>query len=250
MLSLARSLLPSIGRDDPWAALAGELGVDADTARSVTGFAVRADGSRELRPFQSVRVDDDLDAPAHPLRTALLDRAVMIFQPISLAADPAIATPIVRIAPGGVALARGRRRRTAADILDVPESKRFLEPLPVVLAIDRGTVNAGGPDERPRRALVVGSAAWLLSTVADLATSLGGDRRVLASPGNRELLLSATAWLAGLDELVATSGSGREVSRLAGLGRGVRITWSIVLLVVLPGAALAAGLAIGAWRPD
>ena len=65
------------------------------------------------------------------------------------------------------------------------------------------------------------------------AGTLGGDRLVLANPGNRELALSSIAWLAGLDDLVATAATGREISRFSGLSSDARAAWGLALTVFL-----------------
>ena len=80
------------------------------------------------------------------------------------------------------------------------------------------------------------------------AGSLGDQRLVLANPGNRELALSGVAWLAGLDELVATGSSGREVSRFQGVGSGTRNLFAVLLPLRLGVGPLAPGLSVWAWR--
>ena len=65
------------------------------------------------------------------------------------------------------------------------------EPLPVVVAIETDTAS-----RPPQRVVVVGGSGWLLSTVADLSRSLGGERLVLEAPGNRGLILAATGLVA------------------------------------------------------
>jgi hypothetical protein len=126
---------------------------------------------------------------------------------------------------------------------EVPPGSRFTEPLPVVVAVERTS-----PDGSMQRAIVVGGSGWLLSAVADLTRSLGGERRILEAPGNRALMLASAAWLAGLDELVPGSGGVAGVSRINGLTVGMRSAWGVVLVLVLPLGVLAAGGTIAVSR--
>ena len=96
-----------------------------------------------------------------------------------------------------------------------------------------------------QRIFVVGSGPWMLSNVADVAVSAGGDRISLLNPGNHEMMMSAVAWLAGEDQLVAQGPLSQEVSRLKGIA-GVQLQvvgW--LLTVVLPAIVLLLG--VGVW---
>ena len=108
-------------------------------------------------------------------------------------------------------------------VREVPAGRAIAEPLPVAVLAERKL--AGGT----QRAVLVGSGGWLLTSVADLSDSLGGGRTALVNPGNRELLLSAVAWLSGRADLLDAGLSGREVPRIEGLGDGVRRAWMIAL---------------------
>jgi hypothetical protein len=96
--------------------------------------------------------------------------------------------------------------------------------------------------------MVVGAGGWALSALVNEAGSLGGDRLVLANPGNRELAISGVAWLAGLDELVATASSGREVARFSGVTDAVRAGWGFGLFVVLALGPLLLGTIVWSTR--
>jgi len=77
-----------------------------------------------------------------------------------------------------------------------------------------------------QRVALVASGGWLLSSVADLSDSLGGGRTALVNPGNRELLLSTVAWLAGRGDLLDAGLSGREVPRIESLSVGAQRAWA------------------------
>ena len=95
-----------------------------------------------------------------------------------------------------------------------------------------------------QRLVAVGSGGWVLSTLVNEAGTLGGDRLVLTNPGNRELALSSIAWLAGLDELVATAATGGEISRFSGLSDGSRAAWGFGLMALLGLGPMLLGTAV------
>ena len=64
---------------------------------------------------------------------------------------------------------------------------------------------------------------------------------VLEAPGNRALMLSGTAWLASIDELVSGSGAISATSRIKGLSPLMRTVWAVLLLGVLPAGVFLVG---------
>ena len=88
---------------------------------------------------------------------------------------------------------------------------------------------------------------WMLSAIADASRSLGGRRLVLRNPGNRELMLSGVAWLAGLDHIVASGGATSEVSRIMGLTEPARAWWSIFFIMIVPAIPIVCGIIV-VWR--
>jgi hypothetical protein len=115
------------------------------------------------------------------------------------------------------------------------------EPLPVVAAISRPSP-AGGADQR---ILIVGSGGWNLNYVADMVMAAGGDRYALLYPGNHELLLSGTSWLAHLDNRIAPGPLSQEVARLGNIPTAARTRWTWILLLGYPG--LIGGMGLGVW---
>jgi hypothetical protein len=95
---------------------------------------------------------------------------------------------------------------------------------------------------------MVGSGNWMRTAVADAATNAGGDRVTLVHPGNHELMLAGTAWLAGLDDRIARGALSQDIARLAGISPAAREFWGWVLLGLLPTGSLGMGLGIWMWR--
>ena len=108
-----------------------------------------------------------------------------------------------------------------------------------------GKRRAGVGGGAPQRLLVVGSGPWMLTNVADVAVSAGGDRISLLHPGNHELMMASVAWLAGEDQLVAQGPLSQEVARLRGIGDAQLQMVGWLLTAVLPGVVLLIG--IGVW---
>ena len=236
LLSLARSILPVVGREDPWQALAESLGVSTDTSRVVMERVVVDEDTFETQQWQQIPAP--VARVSHPLIEGVGSQTLMILQPIALGAgDPDATRTLWEIEPSSSRwLEEEWRTEVIEQRAEVPEGGRFTESLPVVVAVER--IN---PDGQMQRALVVGGSGWLLSAVADLSRSLGGERRILEAPGNRALMLAGAAWLAGLDELVPESGGVSGMSRIVGVNRGVRIAWGIVFILLIPLCVLTAG---------
>lgn len=85
----------------------------------------------------------------------------------------------------------------------------------------------------------------MLNYVADMVMATGGERYALLYPGNHELLLSGSAWLAGLDDRIAPGPLSQEVARLGSIATRTRVQWTWFLLLGIPGLIMLAG--IGVW---
>ncbi len=241
MINLFPSSIVGLGQADPWAALAASVGVQAQTGSvllrnvSQAGVAARPEAAIELTDFPA----------AHPVAAALHGQSLLLPMAIPLQvqnAEPAIGS----LPPAAdvwledewkslVSVDRRMRRRTPQfDAEAVPS-----EPVPLLVA---RTLPNGG------RAIVVGSGGWMRTAVADAAASAGGDRVSLVHPGNHELMLAGTAWLAGLDDRIARGALSQEVARLASVPAASRTAWGWVLLAGLPAASLLLGFGIWLWR--
>jgi hypothetical protein len=242
LLTVARSLLPIFGQPDPWQAVAGRLGAEIDTGRVVLEIAAVASDQVETRPWQVV----ERLASRHPIAAAADGNAAFLNHPVPVrpAGGVAGAVPIVTIEPAASRWLEDDWRKDGAGIREVPAAKRLDGPLPVAVAVE--TVDGPGGDVR--RAVVVGSGGWLLSSVIDAGQSLGGSRYALAHPGNRELLLASVWWLAGEDRLIAGGLTGRDVPRVGEVREATRLVWFIVLVVALPATLVGTGAVVAARR--
>ena len=161
--------------------------------------------------------------------------------PITIAPEAAGRVGVLaEVRPGPLRWVESDWRGDGSSITGPSEEGRLDGPVPVAVAVEAPS-NTG----RPQRLVLVGSGGWGLSAIVNDAGTLGGDRVVLANPGNRELALSGVAWLAGLDELVATAASGREVARFEGVTESARTTWGLLLPIVFGGGPLLLGA--GVW---
>ncbi len=243
LLSFYPSVLPGLGRPDPWQRLAGELGVEVDTSRVV---------------FESVRVGPDetsnergqvlRDFPAdHPIARALHGQPTYFALPVPIrtgAAEGARVDAIGTIEPSPGRWLESNWPVAARAVGELRPGAALEAPVPVLLAVERYNQLA----QRPQRALVVGSGGWMLSYVADRAIGMGGDRVALEFPGNYELLLSSVAWLSGMDELIARSPVSRQVARLDGVTPEARRRWRWIALLGAPAGCLALGLLVWTVR--
>lgn len=111
---------------------------------------------------------------------------------------------------------------------------------PIVVAAQRSTREL----DRPQRVVVVGANAWFSSDVLRAYGTVDG-RLVPLAPGNAELLESSILWLAGQDEMIAQTATGRALPLVRRLeGRSLTLLrWAIV--GVLPLGVLLTGVI---WR--
>lgn len=241
LLTVTRSALPLFRQEDPWAAIASELGVRIDTGRVLFEWERIAADKSAVRQWQSISAFER----GSDLGSALEGQALVLSYPtaIELTNAPGLTlTPIARVQPSDRRWLESDWRDDGKRASGPPVGATLEEAITVVVAAERAR-NAGGR----QRLLVVGSGAWLLSSVMDIVESLGGDRAMLTNPGNRELLLSGVTWLAGMDEWIAPGPTGREIERLAGITPRARGAWMAAVLGAMPIGVLALA-AVVAWR--
>lgn len=117
-----------------------------------------------------------------------------------------------------------------------------------------GPFFAGAVAEKGKSRLVV--FGMLQSFTDDIVTLRDPQlvrRGVRASrfPANGELFTNAVFWLANMETMIAISPSAMEVSRIAPMSDATLNTWRIgVLMILLPGLVLAAGIAMYFARRD
>lgn len=244
LLSFHPSVLPRFGRADPWATLTEALGVEVETGEVVAQeVAVSPDETRR----ELAQTLEDFPAQ-HPIASALHGQRTYLALPVAIVgARPAPGTAIEvigRIAPSPARWLEPDWSVNPQEAQPAPHGPALAEPVTVIAAIERRL-----PDRpRPQRVIVVGSGGWMLSYVADVGMSIGGDRVMLAHPGNYELLLSSVEWLAGMDELIAPSPVSRQVARLGGVTPAVQQRWRWISLLGIPGACVGLGVAVWSVR--
>ncbi len=246
LLSVYPSRLPGLGRPDPWQAVVEQLGLQADTARVVyeqvrlSPQEVSRERGQAIRDFRG----------DHPIAKAIHGQQTYFALPVPIRSidEASIGGQQQVIADIASSPNRWLEKDWAVDpqSLDDPKpDERFLEPVPIVVAVERLH-----PLERGRwqRSIVVGSGGWMLSYIADVVIPLGGDRVALANPGNYELLLSSVAWLAQMDELIAPSPISQQVARLDGITPAVQRVWWWAVLAGMPGGCLMLGVVVWVVR--
>lgn len=258
LLTVARSLMPMVGQEDPWAEVAMANGLRAETGEVV--FEWTADLVEESAGGSRVRVWQEIDGPARgeaidgpaaSVATALRGKRFFVTHATPISIDESMrerSTVLAAVEPGPLRWIESDWRGDGARIQGPPSGgadetgRPFETPAAVAVAVEPVEgANAG-------RLVLVGSGGWALSAFVNDAGNLGDQRLVLANPGNRELVLSAVAWLAGLDELVATGASGREVARFEGVDATTRNIFGILLPSILGLGPLLIGAAVWSWR--
>ncbi len=244
MITFARSLLPLVGQADPWASIAGGFGIEVDTGRVVFEWSPDLAEGGAVRTWQEIDAPPaNANGPAAAVADALRGKRLFLSHPtpITIASEAAGRVGVLaEVRPGPLRWVESDWRGDGSSITGPSDEGRLDGPVPIAVAVEAPS-NTG----RPQRLVLVGSGGWGLSAIVNDAGTLGGDRVVLANPGNRELALSGVAWLAGLDELVATAASGREVARFEGVTESARTTWGLLLPIVFGGGPLLLGA--GVW---
>lgn len=243
LVTFARNLLPLFGSRDPWDGIAAQLGLAVATGTVILELVPVAEDKSEIQPWQPIEEANVL----HPIGATFSGQAAVFNHPtpITIAERAVGATVIASVAPNANRWIEDDWREGNQATKAVPESKRFTAPQAIVVAIER----VDPLTNRPQRAVAVGSGGWMLSAVADVTQSLGGNRFALASPGNRELLLGSVAWLSGESALIEGAGgaSGREVARVGAIGDAGRAAWMAGLAAGMPGGVTILGLLVW-WR--
>ena len=235
LLTVGPSLLPMLGQQDPWATLLAPRGLSAQTGRTVLEAVPVGPGRTETRAAQAI-VDG---VPSGPLGRAVDGQRLWLERPVPLEIDGACTgcAAVSEIEPSPERWIERDWRRDVRARAGVPEDRRIAEPVAVVAA------SGGGA-----RAVLVGSPTWMTTAVADAADPLGGGRVALRNPGNRDLLVNAVMWLAGLDDQVAGSGAGGEVARLPRLARATVVTVVTLEAFALPAVIAAMGAVVVVGR--
>lgn len=241
LLTLGRSMRPLFRQEDPWATLAEELGAKADSGSVILELDRLGPGRGATRAWQRL----DPPTTAHPISAALAGHGLVLTHPLPLllidddasGAGPTRtqATVLATIAPGERRWLENDWRNELTERAAPPEGRGLPAPMAEVIALERPLA------EGTQRAVLVGSGGWLLSSVLDALEPLGGGRSIPANPGNRELLLASTLWLAGLDGQIAPGPGAAGAARLSGVAGRSQVIWSTIAIVVLPLSSLLIG---------
>jgi hypothetical protein len=231
LLTVGPSLLPMLGQQDPWASLLAPRGLAAQTGRTVLEAVPVGPGRAETRAAQSI-VDG---VTTGALGRAIDGQRLWLERPVPLEVDAACATctAVSVVEPSAERWIERDWRRDVRARTGVPAEQRLSAPVAVVAASEGGA-----------RAVLVGSPTWLTTAVADAADPLGGGRVALRNPGNRDLLVNAVMWLAGLDDQVAGSGAGGEVARLPRLPRAAVVAVGTLEAFALPALVASIGAVV------
>lgn len=242
MLNVYPSAIARFNQVDPWATLAEPFGVRVDTAR-VIYESVRT-GTNETQIQQGVALQEF--GSTHPIGRAVNGQQAYFSLPLRIEAGGHHHV-LAAVPPSA---ARWLESNWSLDTRSLPEpqpEQRLGNPAPIAVATERNHPDLARVGVPMQRAIIVGSGGWLLSFIADLVVGLGGDRVALVNPGNAEFLLASVAWLAGMDQLIAQTAAGQEVSRLRDVSDAASLLWRLLLIGGVPGACLFLGAVVW-WR--
>jgi hypothetical protein len=228
MLSLYPSLLHKLAQSDPWAKLAEPLGISADTSKVIYHAETTSDGRREAQRALTMQDFEKENAIGRAIDGQLAYFALPV--PLQAPESPGVTHSVIAaVGPEENSWLESDWSAAPSTIREPTDAQR-IGTLPIVVAAQRDA----GAGRAGQRAIVVGSGGWMLTYIADVVTSVGGDRVALVYPGNHELLLASVAWLAGMDDLIAASPITQEISRLRGVTPAARTFWFWTLVVIVP----------------
>ena len=179
----------------------------------------------------------------HPIATALHGQRLLLPLPVPIHAGGGNGSSLEQV--GRIAPSETRwleeEWTPSEDLGSIRRNGRSLdEPVDVIWSLEQVNPGTG----RTQRLLVVGSGPWMLTNIADVVVSTGGERVTLLNPGNHELMFASAAWLSGMDELVAKGPLSQEVSRLRGLSESSQHFFGWLLVLGLPGCVMFLGVVI------
>ncbi len=245
LLSLYPSLLQRYGQEDPWSQLAEPFGLSAHTDEVILESAQSGIEERTLIHAQAVH---EFNQP-HTIARALNGQQTYFALPIPIEpqGDTQENVKLVELAGVDPSPQRWREKdwaRESVELTTAAPKSPLTERVGIAWAVERPHPVL----RESQRFILIGSGGWMVSNVADVVVELGGGRVALVNPGNHELILSAVAWLARQDDLIAPSPIGQEIARLSGVSREVRQLWWWIALVGLPGFCLILGFVVWGVR--
>ena len=221
---------------DPWQGHFAAFGIDFDTSRVV--FETGLDQAGETYYSPSVRFVELTND--HPVALATSGQLLQLPVSIPITVGDALSGVQQQVV---VELEPGNGRYLVEDWVMGMNDNRTLpdgdgtsevsKAVPHVVAASRPHPMSDEVGSE-QRIMLVGSGAWLQSSLADQVIGLGGERMALAVPGNYQLFQASVAWLAGMDELIAQSATSQQVARLDGITPEVRTRWQWIAMAGLP----------------
>lgn len=242
LLNVYPSLLPGFNQPDPWAKLAERMHVKANTGGIVVDEILQSEGPRQINRTQVVQNyynDNDISRAVHGEQT-MFPLAVPL-EPMSTEGTKVTISVVAEIDPATNRWIESDWSVDESRIDEPTREQRYFHPVPVVVAVAK----PGQREFGQQRFIVAGSTSWLMTAITDAMIPIGGDRAILANPGNQELLLASVAWLADMPELISPSAVSQQVARLDGISRGVWLRWFLYMSVGVPLGCLAC--AMGMW---
>jgi len=243
------SILPSYGEADPVVAPLAALGVTVATETPLLQSLTEARTRRVLTEL-TVRAPEG----QHAILAATRGLRTVLSWPVAIETAPTAAMRAVPLLVVDDAGAWGESQWLG--FWQTPREQRDL--LPNAPAFDQDLDRRGGPwtvaaalsrtdlppDSRSGRVVVVGSNSWFADPIAFQHHAPDG-RVALVSPGNAEWFEAAVRWLAGEEELIATSAGARATPLVGPIEGGVLRLLRWALIAGLPLATLGLGVA---WR--
>jgi hypothetical protein len=241
LLSVYPSLLPRYRQSDPWQMVAGPLGLQPDTGNVVFEAAPAGGGDLVYQTWQMIEVY----SADHPICRAVNGQRTQFEWPVPITVREDTPSEVrysvlASVMPGANRWLEDDWLNKQRSMETVERGEPFAQPGALAIAAERPHPVESGT----QRAIVVGSGSWMLSRIADAASSIGGGRAVLRYPGNQEFMLASTAWLAGMDELIAPSPVSQQVARLDEIDDQATATWALIAIVGAPFVCLLLGVVV------
>ena len=249
LLNVNPSILPSYGEPDPVVAPLAAMGITIRTDAPLLQSLADTRARQVLTEIPLRAADTE-----HPILAATRNLRTVLSWPVAISAADGAA---LHLAPLLVAGEPSMWRETQwLGYWQTPREQRGL--LPNAPAFDEGVDARDGPwtlaaalsradqptDSRAGRIVVVGSNSWFADPIAFERHAPDG-RVALVSPGNAELFEAAVLWLAGQDELIATSAGARSTAMVKPLSPGSLTALRWGLIAGLPLLSLGLGIL---WR--
>jgi ABC-2 type transport system permease protein len=246
LLSLAPSIFPSAGREDPLAMAVDAFGIDPNPGHPLLNERMGPVG-RIADPALFIVPESD----GHVIAQAAtgLSSVMMWAIPIELRETSGVSVSSVLELPATDELWGERDwitlwRRPAQSRQVMPNQPVFnegqdIQADPWILGAAAQREHAG----QRQRLVVIGSNSWSGDAVFTGSEQMIDGRITRRWPGNRALFDASIAWLAGMDDLIGTGTEARPIATIRSLEPQQRSVIRWVLLAGLPGLVLVLGMA-------